>query len=182
MLKLLTPTRTGVVRKMVTGRYYGTPAGTVGTVTPTLNLMSLTPLWVPHAVPIDRIGIEATSGVATSVTRLGIYDSDANDLPNARVGDYGTVDCSTTGAKELTISQVLAAGLYWMAGVQQTAASQTRGLTGSTIPVAATTLLGSTGSFINNCYTVSGVSGALPATAAGFTVGTAPIRIQVRAA
>lgn len=62
----------------------------------------------------DRISIEVvTTGTATGA-RLGIYNT-ANGKPTTLLLDGGTVVVSSTGQKDLTISQSLSAGVYWIA-------------------------------------------------------------------
>lgn len=63
----------------------------------------------------DRIGVTIGASVASSTVRLGIYAAGSDGLPGALVLDAGTVDSSTTGNKEITISQALAAGWYYLA-------------------------------------------------------------------
>lgn len=73
----------------------------------------------------DRIGVEVTTLQAGSTIRLGIYN-DAGGLPTTLVVDAGTVDSSTTGAKEATIAQTLA-GVYWLAYKAEGTAPVVRG-------------------------------------------------------
>lgn len=77
---------------------------------------------VSVATTFDRIGVEITTAVASSTVRLGIYNV-VNSLPTTLVLDAGTVDSSTTGAKEITISQTLQPGLYLLLAAPQTGAS-----------------------------------------------------------
>ena len=66
-------------------------------------------------VTLDRIGISVnTAGAAGSVIRLGIYRDDGAIGPDALVLDAGTVDSTTTGRKEITISQALTPDNYWL--------------------------------------------------------------------
>ena len=69
---------------------------------------------VPHVVgettTFTRIGINVTSAIAGNA-RLGIYNWAAG-VPTTLVLDCGTVSTSSTGDKEITISQSLAAGVY----------------------------------------------------------------------
>ena len=66
-------------------------------------------------VTIDRIGISVnTAGAAGSVIRLGIYRDDGAIGPDALVLDAGTLDSTTTGRKEIVISQALTPDNYWL--------------------------------------------------------------------
>jgi hypothetical protein len=76
--------------------------------------------------------------------------------------DQGATD--STGNKQITISQTLNPGLYFIAGCSQggtgTATFRSYVATsGDWSPVATTSL---SASLINTCYIVSGVTGALP--------------------
>jgi hypothetical protein len=105
--------------RWVTGRYYGIQEiGRIqftGGSLLTANRLYLTPLMVPAAVTVDRIGVQVTAAAATTNVRLGIYGDFSAAGSAALLLDAGTVDSSTTGGKELTISQALSAGWSWLA-------------------------------------------------------------------
>jgi hypothetical protein len=62
-----------------------------------------------------RIGIEVVIASAASTEyRLGLYN-DSNGKPGSLVTDFGTVAADSTGFKELTISETIAPGFYWLA-------------------------------------------------------------------
>ncbi len=84
-----------------------------------------TPYWAPKAFSISRIAINVTTaGSAGSVIRIGAYNDD-NGIPGTLIFDAGTVDSTTTGIKEITTTQTLPAGRFWLAAVVQGAASPT---------------------------------------------------------
>lgn len=64
---------------------------------------------------IDKLGVEVATGVAGAVARLGLRSS-TGYLPDTVLVDAGTVDCSTTGYKQIAgLSQAVTAGtLYWL--------------------------------------------------------------------
>jgi hypothetical protein len=80
------------------------------------------------AATADRIGFNVTTGgAAGSVARCGIYSAktDGTFLADTLLVDGGEFDTTTTGIKEATISQALAADtLYWFAFTAGTAAPQ----------------------------------------------------------
>ena len=87
--------------------------------------MYFTPIYVPKAITVDRIGINvsANSG-AGEACRLGIYESGADGMPGALLLDAGEVAVTTNGGKEITISQALSADtVYWLALFTNAAAS-----------------------------------------------------------
>ncbi|MGZ6852658.1 MAG: hypothetical protein ACXVGB_00590 [Mycobacteriaceae bacterium] len=99
----------------VAGRYYGPPMTGIAPTALPLNRHELSPFWVPAAQTFDRIGCQVTTGAASALVRLLIY-ADSSDLPSgAPLLDAGTIDASTTGYKEITISQALPAGQVWLA-------------------------------------------------------------------
>ena len=125
------------------------------------GVVTLIPVYIPNACTLDRIACDVTTGAATAVVRLGIYNSDpATDLPSSRLLDAGTVDASTNGAKEITISQAVTAGLYYLAAVSQTASATLRIITAAMLPVLGTSFL-ATGAPLCG-FLATGVTGGLP--------------------
>jgi hypothetical protein len=103
---------------------------------------------------------------------MGIYNADANYQPTTLLLDAGTVSAATTGLKEITISQSLSPGVYWI-GV----AGQTAGCTLSAYFATAAMGMVSLTAFALNTpsgYQMSSVTGALPGT---FTNSTVPIAV-----
>lgn len=105
----------------ISGYYYGpatnnTTAGSTQALAN--NRLFAVPLLVGSAgFTADRIGVSITgAGASGAAIRLCIYNSNtAGTLPDTLLLDAGTVDASTTGDKEITISQALAANtLYWL--------------------------------------------------------------------
>ena len=72
------------------------------------------PFIVPIRRSFDRIGINVLTASASGAARLGIYGP-GDGRPGTLVVDAGTVSTATTGAKEITISQSLDPGIYWLA-------------------------------------------------------------------
>lgn len=102
-----------------TGRYYMTPYSSQTTTSTTLSgagVLTVTPFFCAKPTTFTRIGINVATGGASALIRLGIYKMASNGLPGALVLDAGTVDASTSGEKEITISQELY-GNYYLASV-----------------------------------------------------------------
>ena len=106
----------GTLRKLNAGDWFA-PASdnadyqSMGT---NASVIYTVPLWVPHAVTLDRISVEVVSGGADAYVKLGMYANDAvTDRPGALISDYGMASAATNGHKEITISEPLARGLYW---------------------------------------------------------------------
>lgn len=167
-LKWADPAAAGVVSGGMVPRSTGyIPTGGVVTArsskTATLNAMYLMPFVLLSGATLSSIAFEVTANIATAVARLGIYASSASNLPTgAAVADYGTTAADTTGTKTAAVSTVLAAGLYWLAFVGQTAAPTVRQCTGWTPYVASATFPAGSGVGWDNCYVQTSVTGALP--------------------
>jgi hypothetical protein len=136
----------------------------VGSQTPhtfTNGLVLFVPMMLAVGRTADRIGIEVTVAgtAATSVHRLGIW-ADSSGVPGTLLVDAGTVATDSTGLKEVTISQALAANtLYWLGVVQQ-------GAPGTTATLRVCSTFGSHMTTDNpgatpNGFSTSGVTGAL---------------------
>lgn len=87
----------------------------------TANRLYAVPYVVGATTTFTRIGINVTSAIAGNA-RLGIYNW-ADGVPSTLVLDCGTVSTSSTGDKEITISQSLTAGVYALAVVFNAAPS-----------------------------------------------------------
>lgn len=102
----------------LSGRYAGW-SGSIDTRTTNEDRGFYVPMPIPRSLTIDRIGVEVTaSATGSPLIRLGIYE-DSSGAPGTLILDAGTVDASTTGFKEITISQALTAGMVWLVLAQQ---------------------------------------------------------------
>jgi len=124
------------------------------------DTMYLVPIFISDSFTIDRIAVEVTTAAATATVRLGLYSS-VDNVPSALIADFGTVDASTTGVKEKTISQAVTKGLVWAAYVcSNSSAVRLRqigdGYQMLTFPSSAAQAFDQIG------YTQTGVTGALP--------------------
>jgi hypothetical protein len=173
------------------GYYYGLTAfSTYANSTMTQDRLGYVPFHVWETVTFDRIGIEVVTGQASTTIRLGIYETGTDGRPSALLLDAGTVDSSTSGVKEITISEELTPGLYWLASVSQGGTTQPTGVAaqngnnGQYLPSMGNNAF-VTGTTTPTCYGESGVSGALPDPSGATNPQTAAsraYRIQMRAA
>lgn len=172
-----------------TGSFYTAPAGaTVSSYQPSDGYTHVVPIFFSKSVTLDRIGLGiAQAGDAGCKVRLGIYADDGSMNAGALILDAGQIAADVVAingsAPEITISQVLSAGIYWLAAVQQGAGSMIpRAVTNSPvqIPVAskATIENASPVGFADN----GGVSGALPGTFSATYNQPACPRVFVRVA
>lgn len=163
------PSILGIQQVMASGDYITSPFFVSATATraATLNDVVFIPVLLGAAITADRISMVVDTLGASSVVRLGIYTPHpTTKKPGSLVLDAGTVLGSTTGVKEITISQALAAGWYWLAAVAQTAACSWKAASNSqafATAIGANNLVFQTPT--QNYYKQAGVAGALPATA-----------------
>ena len=89
--------------------------GATGTIAGVANQIDLFP-FIPRAdLTIDRLSVNVTTLVASALGKIVIYDADAGGLPNTLIVETATLDFSTTGIKEATVSLTFRAGVtYWI--------------------------------------------------------------------
>mgnify|MGYP002737179692 CR=1 FL=1 len=132
----------------------------------TESRMVALPFFVPNGRSIDRIAVNvSTAGGTGSVIRLGIY-ADSNGVPGSLILDAGTIDSSSTGTKEITISATkLTGGRVWLAACQQGAAATSatlRAVNQISFPYTGPSSGGGLDSANYFGYLRSSVTGALP--------------------
>lgn len=166
----------GATVPWVTGRFYGWPAGAVGstflTVTSTLYAY---PLYIP-ATTIKTVSNAATTGQTGGNSHIGLYADNGAGYPGNLVSDFGVIGALTgTGVVTSTLTSPLAvnSGLYWVSSIF-TATSTFPTVVGIS-PLYTNTLnmqLGfptaadaaATTGFASTGISVAGTYGALPAT------------------
>jgi hypothetical protein len=123
----------GVVNPpMVSGSYYPPTVGVAsGTLTYASSRLFFTAVVVNETTTFDRIGLEVTTaGAAGTVTTVHLYSSSATSLlPDSLITSFGSVAIDSTGIKEITISQVLEPGIYWVGNITNAASSAFRAVT-----------------------------------------------------
>lgn len=93
------------------------------TTSPTTNRLEFHPICIEKSQTYTRIGVYvSTASTSGTDGRLGIFELDSQGLPGNVVVDAGTVDTSTTGTKEITISETLQ-GKYYLGVVFNSTAS-----------------------------------------------------------
>jgi hypothetical protein len=103
---------------MRSGKYYRPMIAATASVTMSLGNSALffLPIYVPTSSTFDRIAARTGATVTTAGTaRLGIY-KDANGIAGSLVLDAGLISFSAINTTyEITISQTLDQGWYWLA-------------------------------------------------------------------
>ena len=100
------------------GQYYSLSIGAGSDSTQTESLCRYTPFFVSASRAFDRIAIvTGAGGAGTNNIRLGIYNNDtATGKPSTVKLDAGTVAANAASTLfQITISQTLASGWYWLA-------------------------------------------------------------------
>jgi len=164
-------------RYLKTGYAY-TPLGVVTTSASTFTASTAyaLPFYVPTTISATSLGfyINTLNGASGGV-RVGIYsNSSTDDYPNALVRDGGLIPTDTVGGAtgnnilSITSTSLTAGNLYWLVAVRQGVSNPSiAGVSSTTtygqqvIP-AGTTAVWALGNAI--AYSMTGVSGALPAT------------------
>lgn len=99
--------------------WYAALSGSIDTRTLNEDRGFWVPVVVDRSVTVDRIGLEITSTATGSpAVRLGIY-SDSSGVPGTLLLDAGTIDGTSATYQEITISQALTAGRWWLVCAQQ---------------------------------------------------------------
>lgn len=136
------------------------------------------PLVVPVACTMTSVSISINvAGSAGAVVRFGLYDS-----TGARVADLGTVAATAAAIVTLTVSQPLTPGIYYVAAAVQGAATSAPGFralnsAAGFVPILAeATLSGAIHASAAKTpgYTMTGVTGAMPANLSGLTALVPP--------
>jgi hypothetical protein len=151
--------------KMISPTYYRTPVSSVSANTITHQRVYYTPIYISEATTLDRIAIRTSSGFIGSTTvRIGIYNN-TNGQPATVILDAGTVSVTASSTTyEITISQSLSAGIYWLAFCQQGSAPTTSSYVGA---VASSTVPNSLIGFSTSSPNVNNVIGFIQSSVTG---------------
>lgn len=76
------------------------------------------PSWrAPVDMIVTAVRIEVVTALASNSCRLGLTEMGSNDQPTTLVADFGTVDCSSTGLKDVTGFQARVYAGRWYASL-----------------------------------------------------------------
>lgn len=152
--------------------FYPLSATASGTGVLTTGTLRLGPWLNRSPLTIVKVAMNVTvAGSSTSLMRLGIYNDDGSGYPGSLLADWGTVDCTTTGVKTITLgtSLVLPIGLYWIGGASQgTSGGQTMTLSAGSLDFVPNGMYASfaTGTLPSfgqvHGFNMTGVTAALP--------------------
>ncbi|MBA3356232.1 MAG: hypothetical protein H0U18_09940 [Pyrinomonadaceae bacterium] len=157
-----------VATYMRTSFYYGPFASTAATTSIlSRSFFYAAPFFVSQDVTIDRIACKTSAGGAGATLRMGIY-TDVNGVPTDLVLDSGSVDNTTPAIKEVTVSQALSAGIYWIGAVTQGSVDSTLyvhssplGAVSPLVPLSSNDVYAA---LVNGYYFGGAITAALPAT------------------
>ena len=118
--------------KRQSGSYMRTPIGLQNTFSVIHQRAYYMPIYVESTTTFDRLALSTASTFSgTGTVRMGIYN-DSNGAPSTLVLDAGTVSATAASTNyEITISQSLNPGFYWLAFAQQGTAPTTAAYTGA---------------------------------------------------
>ena len=104
---------------IITGRYYGPwGAGSLGASPIAADAIYAMPFFCPARTTWATLGINLTVG-AVGGCRLGVYAM-SGGLPGALIADAGTFDANVVSLHELTMTEELEAGFYFLAIISDT--------------------------------------------------------------
>jgi hypothetical protein len=114
------------------GRYGPLSGGHNAGSAQTLDRLVLQPFMAPERFRFDKVGSYISTAAASAVFRLGLYAaSDIDGHPAELIEEFGTIDASTLGWKELDCDITVEEGefYYWASALQGAAgAVGTRGI------------------------------------------------------
>lgn len=156
---------------VVAGRYYPVEGvnGLYANTALSRGVAWAVPFVCPERTTWTKIGFTLGTGVASAVARLGIY-TDVAGKPGALVLDAGTITCGTgdVGVREITISQQLDAGFYWLV-IQSTGSASDTSITWA--GMNGFNIMGMSSNTANDSTQYFANAVALPATAPATTYG-----------
>ena len=106
-----------ILTKPISGRTYN--ARTTGTnsnanFNPVANIITLYPFIPANTLTVSSLQVSVTTLTAAGLIRILVY-SDLNGVPNSKLIESTSLDCSTTGVKTYTESFTFTAGtVYWL--------------------------------------------------------------------
>jgi len=156
----------------VSGRFYAGEAlspAAASTLSISANTLYGTPFVVRQQKLWNKIGLYVTTAAPGGAAYLGIYRME-NGVPTTKVLDAGAVGLDTVGTKEITISQVLPAGMYCMVLLASTSSAVVKA--GTLSPAAVATVGTSAIGTADTVILGSATYGALPGTFPAVTYGT----------
>ena len=166
---------------MKSGLYYS-PGNSMGTASPTLNLLYAIPYLIGKRTTIDLLAVDVTGTTANAIARLGVYEDTGEGYPGDLLVETSALDVDTVGVVSEAVSVELPAGFIWLAYVAQVATTAIRifSATGVQFPIG----VAAPGSAMQIAYTEASVTGALtdPFTSTVTTAGGNMPRVYFRAA
>ncbi|QKQ75578.1 hypothetical protein [Nostoc sp. TCL240-02] len=97
------------------GRYFSSGVGDGSLVSASMlaGQIFYCPIIIPQTITVDRIAVNVGTGQTAGEARLAMrYFSNSSKSVGRLLFDAATVDCSTSGAKEITINQIIQPGYY----------------------------------------------------------------------
>lgn len=165
--------------------------GTAFAFTGSYQTVYLFPFYLPTPVTVDRVAAEVTT-LGTGVLRLGMYSHDpTTGRPTATNGllfDWGTIDVTSTGIKEITISSLLPSGWTYLTACWQTSNTTAPTMRAQNVEYSRTNgpiYIGTSSSAMNatrNGFAYPNVTGAFGNLGTYNIAGVNPIRFAFRTA
>lgn len=169
------------------GIYYDNSFSSVAptTVAGAADRMEICPYFAGFNFTIDRIGVNVTTAVAGALAKVVIYaTSTTTGAPTTLLYESASLDCSTTGMKEIAVALTFAAGIQYWIGVRHSSTA-----TLAAIPMAGAKCLGlgtsTSTSYLTALRTTlafaTAASSTWPSVSSGQLVSTTPVSVRMRA-
>lgn len=169
------------------GSYYDNSftAGAPTTIIGAADRMEVSPYFSGFNFTIDRIGVNVSTGVASALAKVVIYSTTVSTgAPNALLYESASLDCSTTGTKEVAASLTFTAGVQYWIGVRHSSTSTVRA-----VPLTNCKCIGlgvSTSTTYMTALRVTlafatAASSTWPSVSAAQLVSTTPVSVRMRA-
>lgn len=165
-----------------TGDYATPTRGATAAATPSQNVAYWTFLPLAANGTIDRLGVEITTGTASTDIRLGLWSDDGNGKPGTLLLDTGALATTSTAFVEATISQAVTVPGVWLGACRQSASGAPLRTVSSVIHKAGFKRNSATvvTQFNLAAWSKSSVSGAFSSNPSGLIGDVTPPVIAVR--
>lgn len=128
-IQLLRNMSSATAAGVFSGTYYDNSfsAGAPTTVAGVADRMEVSPYFSGFNFTIDRIGVNVSTAVASALAKVVIYATSATTgAPSALLYESASLDCSTTGTKEIAVSLTFTAGVQYWIGVRHSSTATLR--------------------------------------------------------
>lgn len=169
------------------GTYYDNSfsAAASATIAGVADRMEVSPYFSGFNFTIDRIGVNVATAVAGALAKVVIYaTSTTTGAPTTLLYESASLDCSSVGTKEVTISLTFVAGIQYWVGVRHSSTATLRA-----VPLTSCKCLGlglsTSTTYLTALRTTlafaTAASSTWPSVSSAQLVSTTPVSVRFRA-